>query len=153
MKVAFIGLGRMGSGMAMHLLDANIDLSVYDPFEQARARFVDTNARVATSVSDAVASCDAVMTMLPSDEALDDLARSEGGLLSSLPAGAIHVPMGTHGVDIIGNLTQSHADVGQVLVAATVLGRPDLAATGQLTIVPAGPSESLASLQPLFDIQ
>ena len=53
---------------------------------------------------------------------------------------------------MIRELTRLHADSNQILVAAHVLGRPDLAASGQLTIVPAGPAASVAALQPVFDV-
>ena len=60
--------------------------------------------------------------------------------------------MGTHGIQVIRKLTSLHADENQVFIAAHVLGRPDLAATGQLTIVPAGPSDSVSKMQPIFDV-
>jgi 3-hydroxyisobutyrate dehydrogenase-like beta-hydroxyacid dehydrogenase len=70
----------------------------------------------------------------------------------SLPVGAIHMVMGTHGVGIVRALTAAHAAAGQTLVAAPVLGRPDAAASGQLGIVAAGPAEALQRCKPLFDV-
>ena len=72
-------------------------------------------------------------------------------MLASLPKGSIHVVMGTHGVDIIRLLTRAHAGAGQVLVAAPVFGRPDVAAAGQLGIAPAGPAEAVEKCRPLFE--
>src|SRR5690606_27728021 len=65
--------------------------------------------------------------------------------------GAVHLVMGTHGVATIRRLESAHAEAGQVLVAAPVLGRPDLAATGQLGIVAAGPEAAVRRCQPLLD--
>ena len=90
--------------------------------------------------------------MLPHDEALNALVFSPGGLLECLPEGAIHMVSGTHGVEIIRKLTAAHAEAGQVLVAGHVLGRPDLAAEGELTLVPGGPPEALQRLMPIFDV-
>jgi 3-hydroxyisobutyrate dehydrogenase-like beta-hydroxyacid dehydrogenase len=60
--------------------------------------------------------------------------------------------MGTHGVHIMRTLGEAHAEAGQILVAAPVLGRPDVAAAGQLGIVPAGPTEAVARCRELFEV-
>ena len=90
--------------------------------------------------------------MLTDDAALDDVVRQDGGLLGALATGAIHMAMGTHGIDEMRALARAHGDAGQVLVAAPVLGRPDRAAAGELGIVPAGPAECLDRLRPLFEV-
>jgi 3-hydroxyisobutyrate dehydrogenase-like beta-hydroxyacid dehydrogenase len=59
--------------------------------------------------------------------------------------------MGTYGVGTIRTLAAAHDGAGQILVAAPVLGRPDLAAAGQLGIVAAGPDDALRACAPLFD--
>ncbi|MFP6827822.1 MAG: NAD(P)-dependent oxidoreductase, partial [Gammaproteobacteria bacterium] len=152
MKVGFIGLGRMGQGMAGRLLGAGHDLVIYDRIPTLLTALGEAGATVATSIAEVTAGREVVIDMLPHDAALESLAFSSDGLLESLPKGAIHMPMGTHGVEIIRRLEQAHTAAGQILVAGHVLGRPDLAATGQLSIVPGGPPESLARLQPLFDV-
>jgi 3-hydroxyisobutyrate dehydrogenase-like beta-hydroxyacid dehydrogenase len=60
--------------------------------------------------------------------------------------------MGTYGIGTIRTLAAAHSAAKQTLVAAPVLGRPDLAASGQLGIVAAGPDEALARCEPLFAI-
>jgi 3-hydroxyisobutyrate dehydrogenase-like beta-hydroxyacid dehydrogenase len=60
--------------------------------------------------------------------------------------------MGTYGVATIRALEVAHATAGQVLVAAPVLGRPDLAAAGQLGVVPGGPEDAVARCQPLLEV-
>jgi 3-hydroxyisobutyrate dehydrogenase-like beta-hydroxyacid dehydrogenase len=152
MKVGFIGLGRMGQGMAMRLHKAGNVVTVYDVFPEQAAGLKEAGAIVADSVAAAAAGQDAIITMLPSDAILDGLVHTEGGLLESMSENMVHVMMGTHGVDVVRKLTASHNDAGQVFVAAHVLGRPDLAATGQLSIVPAGPTKTIEMLQPLFDV-
>lgn len=152
MKIAFLGLGRMGQGMAKRLVVAGFDLNVYARNKQRAESLVEAGARLSASVAETVADRDFVITMLPSDPALRSLTVSDGGLLESMQAGAAHVVMGTHGIELIRELTSSHADSKQICVAAHVLGRPDMAASGQLTIVPAGPEEVVAALQPVFDV-
>jgi 3-hydroxyisobutyrate dehydrogenase-like beta-hydroxyacid dehydrogenase len=89
--------------------------------------------------------------MLVHDAAIRSVALDAGGLCDALPEGAIHVVMGTHGIATVRELEARHAVAGQTLVAAPVLGRPDLAAAGQLGIVAAGPEAAVAKVQPLLE--
>jgi 3-hydroxyisobutyrate dehydrogenase-like beta-hydroxyacid dehydrogenase len=89
-----------------------------------------------------------VITMLANDEALAAVAKT---LLDTLPAGGVHIVMGTHGVPAIRTLAAAHAEKGQTLVAAPVLGRPEAVTAGLLGIVVAGPEAAVAQVQPLFD--
>lgn len=152
MKVGFIGLGRMGQGMAGRILGAGHDLVIYDQVPELLTALGKAGATIASSVAEVVADREVVIDMLPHDAALEKLVFSNGGLLEALPIGAIHMPMGTHGVEIIQRLSNAHAEADQLFVAGHVLGRPDLAANGQLSIVPGGSPELLKRLQPLFDV-
>ncbi len=151
MKVGFIGLGRMGQGMAARVLDAGHELTGYNRTPGKADGLAERGAKIAPSVAEAVADAEIVITMLGTDAALEELAHAPGGIIAAMPAGAVHVGMGTHGVAICRALTARHAEAGQTFVAAPVLGRPDVAASGQLGIVPGGPAEALARCQPLFD--
>ena len=77
--------------------------------------------------------------MVANDDALREVALGPGGLRDGLAHGAIHLTMGTHGVQTVRALAAAHDEAGQVLVAAPVLGRPDVAAAGRLGIVAGGP--------------
>ncbi len=150
MKLGFIGIGGMGSGMAGHLLAAGHDLVVYNR-TRVKARLLgEAGAQIADTIADLAGCADMIITMLSDDAALAAVVGQEGGLLQSMSAGAIHVAMGTHGVGIIRAIEQRHAAAGQVLVAAPVLGRPDKAASGQLAIVAAGAPEAVERCRPLF---
>jgi len=152
MNVGFIGLGRMGKGMAHRILSGGHDLAVYDVVREATVNFETAGARVAWSVADVCNGCDVVITMLVEDVTVTEVALGAGGLRDSLASGAIHLAMGTYGVATIRKLANAHGKAGQVLVAAPVLGRPDLAASGQLGIVAAGPPEAVKRCDPLFQL-
>jgi hypothetical protein len=152
MRVAFIGLGRMGRGMARRILDAGHELAVYDVAAAATEELGAAGAKAAKSVADVCQGREVVVTMLVEDAAVLDVALRPGGLCESLPRGAIHMAMGTYGVAAIRALEEAHARAGQILVAAPVLGRPDLAASGQLGVVPAGPEEAVARCEPLLQV-
>lgn len=151
MKVCFIGLGRMGQAMARRVLGAGHDLVVYNRTAEKSAELGKAGAAVAASIALACADRDVAITMLANDAALESVAHGEGGLIRSLANGKIHLAMGTHGVDIIRALTSAHAKAGQVFLAAPVLGRPDVAAAGQLGVVAAGPPDAVAQCRPLFE--
>ena len=152
MKVAFVGLGRMGSGMARRILDSGHELKVYDAVAAATAPFAAAGAAVAASLADACAGRDVVVTMLVEDAAALEVVLGVGGLRDSLSKGAIHMVMGTHGVGTIRTIEAAHVAAGQALVAAPVLGRPDLAAGGQLGIVPGGPDAAVERCLPLLEV-
>jgi 3-hydroxyisobutyrate dehydrogenase-like beta-hydroxyacid dehydrogenase len=152
MRVGFIGVGRMGKGMALRILSGNHDLTVYDAYTPATLDFASTGARVATSVADCCKDREIVITMLAEDAAVRDVAFEKGGMCESLPAGAIHMASGTYGIETIRMLEAAHAKANQTLIAVPVLGRPDLAAAGQLGLIPAGPEDVLKRIEPLLQL-
>ena len=152
MKVGFIGLGRMGRGIAGRVQHGGHDLVVYNRTREKAAELAKAGATIADSIAAASAGRDVVITMLADDAALNQVARGDAGLLQSLPKGAIHLVMGTHGVEIVRELEQAHARAQQTLVAAPVLGRPDAAAAGQLGIVVAGASDAVNRCRPLLEV-
>ena len=152
MKVGFIGMGRMGQGMARRILGAGHDLAVYNRTPEKCAPLGEAGAIVAPSIAALCEDREVVITMLANDGALEDVALRDDGLIAALPSAMIHVAMGTHGVDAVRGLAHAHAEAGQGFVAAPVLGRPDRAAAGELGIVPAGPAPHLERLQPLLKV-
>lgn len=151
MKVGFIGLGRMGQGMAGRILNAGNELVVFDVYAPATEPLAKAGAVVAGSIAELAAKREVVVSMLVHDAAIKSVVLDKDGLRDSLPQGAIHVLMGTHGVATVRELEEHHREAGQTLVAAPVLGRPDLAAEGQLGIVVSGPDEAVAQVQPLLE--
>ena len=152
MRVGFIGLGRMGKGMAHRILSGGHDLAVFDVLPQATVEFAKGGAHIASSVEDLCRDREVVITMLAEDSAVSDVAFGRGGLCASLPEGAIHMASGTYGIATIRTLEAAHSKAKQTLIAVPVLGRPDLAASGQLGLVPAGPQQALKQCEPLFKV-
>ena len=151
MNVGFIGLGRMGQGMARRILSGGHNLTVHDLVMSQVEGLVAAGATGAATVADVCKGRDVVVTMLVEDATVTDVALRRGGIRDSLPTGAIHLAMGTYGVAAIRTLAGAHAEANQFLVAAPVLGRPDLAASGQLGIVTAGPDAAVRRCEPLFE--
>jgi 3-hydroxyisobutyrate dehydrogenase-like beta-hydroxyacid dehydrogenase len=149
MKLGFIGLGRMGAAMAANLVKAGHDVSLFNRSPGKGSSLVELGAHEAADVAGACGG-DAVITMLADDDAASDIALGPGGLIESLPKGAIHLSMSTISVALSKRLTQAHAKAGQRYVAAPVFGRPDAAAAAKLFIVAAGDAATIDVCQPLF---
>jgi len=150
MKVGFIGLGHMGAGMAANLLKAGHDVTVYNRTRTKVEALVAQGAKAAASVSDACRG-DAVITMLANDDAVESVVFSDGSIIGSLLAAAIHISSSTISVALSERLEAAHAKAGQRFVAAPVFGRPDVAAAGQLFVVAAGAPDAVIAAAPLFD--
>jgi 3-hydroxyisobutyrate dehydrogenase-like beta-hydroxyacid dehydrogenase len=141
----------MGSGIAGRVLLGGHELVVYNRTPEKASELVARGAAAAATVAEACAGRHVVITMLADDEALADVTLMAEGIRDSLPEGAIHLVMGTHGVRVVQELAVAHEQAGQMLVAGHVLGRPDLAAEGQLGIVAAGPADAVKRCRPLFE--
>jgi 3-hydroxyisobutyrate dehydrogenase-like beta-hydroxyacid dehydrogenase len=149
MRIGFIGLGKMGEGMAGNLLAAGHELVVYNRTRQKAEALAKRGARIAAHPRD-LADAEAVVTMLADDQAVEGVIYGKEGLLSALPAGRTHISMSTIGVALSERLAQAHAAAQQHYVAAPVFGRPEAAAAAKLFIVAAGGEEAIARCQPIF---
>jgi len=152
MKVGFIGLGRMGQGMAGRILSAGHDLLVCDPVPGQTTALEDAGATAAETPAAAAVDREVVISMLPSDNALAGVLEGENGLLAALPETCIHMAMGTHGIPAINKAAEAHRLANRDFIACPVLGRPDLAADGLLKLVPGGPKAAVDKVHPLLDV-
>ncbi len=151
MKVGFIGTGRMGQAMVRRLLDARHEVGVYNRTAAKAKPLADAGAKIVGSIADAARHGEVTYSMLADDAALEDVVFQDGGLIQSLPKGAIHICAGTHGIPVIRKIKAAHAEIGQVLVAAPMMGRPELVSTGTAGVFASGPANALAKCKPLFE--
>jgi 3-hydroxyisobutyrate dehydrogenase-like beta-hydroxyacid dehydrogenase len=149
MDVGFVGLGQMGSGMAGRLIEAGHRVTVWN---RDRAKAEPLQARGATVAADPAAAAHAgvVLTMVANDAALEAICFGDKGLLAAGP-GILHISCSTVSVALTMRLAAAHEAAGQRFVSAQVLGRPDVAAAGKLSVIAAGPLDDLDAAQPCFD--
>lgn len=150
MKAAFLGLGRMGSAMALRMAEPGVELTVWNRTAARADPLRHAGAVVAASAAEAVAGCGVVFTMLMDDASLEAVLR-EGGVMEALPSGAIHVGLSTLSVGLSRRLTEEHAARGQHFVAAPVFGRPHIAEQGKLWIAMGGASAAVETVRPLLE--
>lgn len=151
MRIGFIGVGSMGSGMARNLIKAGHTVTVYNRTRSRAEELGSAGATIADTPAKAAAGAEAVITMLADDHALEEVTFGPGKMIDSLPAGAMHVGCSTISVALARRLTAVHNEKQQHYVAAPVFGRPDAAAAAKLFVVAAGPEQQVERCRPVFE--
>jgi 3-hydroxyisobutyrate dehydrogenase-like beta-hydroxyacid dehydrogenase len=147
MNVGFIGLGAMGRAMAAQLVAAGHRVQVWNRSPEAVERAVAQGAVAAGGLAEVFGN-EIVVSMLADDAAVTALLLDEE-LLAGASA-AVHVNMATVSTALAARAAALHERHGIGYVAAPVLGRPDVAAAGNLNILAAGPAELLDLAAPVF---
>lgn len=149
MKVAVIGLGKMGGPIGRNLIEAGHTLSVYNRTPERAEPFRALGAKVAATAADAASDAEAAITVVSDDGALEAVVF--GGIAESLPPGAVHISMSTISVELSQRLVETHRQKDQHYVSAPVFGRPEAAAVRKLFVVAAGTGAQIERCRPLFD--
>jgi 3-hydroxyisobutyrate dehydrogenase-like beta-hydroxyacid dehydrogenase len=150
MKLGFIGLGHMGTGMAARLLKAGHQVTVFNRTPSKLDVLVAQGAKAAADIAEACRG-DIVVTMLANDDAVEKIVFGDCGVLASLGPDALHISSSTISVALSARLTAAHKTAGQLFVAAPVFGRPDAAAQGKVFIVAAGEPVAVGRAAPLLE--
>lgn len=149
MKIGFIGVGQMGRGMAARLAERGHALVVWNRTAPAAEHLRTHGATIAASPDETLDS-EIVITMLADDAAVEAVW-IVSGLISRMPRSTVHLNMASVSLSMGRRLTAMHRERGIQYLSAPVFGRPEVAATGQLDIVAAGPREAIARCSPLFE--
>jgi len=150
MKVGFIGLGAMGSGMASNLVAAGHHVVVWNRSEAAAEKLASLGAKV-VSTPERAAQGEVLHSMLANDQAVREVFL-DGGLLEAMDPGTVHVNHATISVALARQLAEEHARRGLGYVAAPVFGRPDVAASGKLQMLVAGAPPMIEKARPLLEV-
>lgn len=150
LNVGFLGLGRMGVGMAANLLKVGHDVTVHNRTPAKAKELMSLGAKAVGNIAEACRG-DAVITMLANDEAVESVVLGRDGVVANLATGALHISSSTISVALSERLTDEHARKGQRFVAAPVFGRPDVAAAGRLFVVAGGDTAAVEAAIPLLE--
>jgi 3-hydroxyisobutyrate dehydrogenase len=148
-RIAFIGLGHMGGGMAPNLAKAGHEVHAFDLSEAALTAAVESGCTAAGSTAEAVAEADAVITMLPAARHVTDVYRDH--VFGKAPAGAILIDCSTIDVATARLVEEEAAAQGHQMVDAPVSGGIAAAAGGSLTFMVGGAVEAFERAQPLLE--
>jgi 3-hydroxyisobutyrate dehydrogenase len=133
--VAFIGLGRMGHGMAGRYLDTGFSVAVWNRNKSKAEDLIARGARWASSPADAANGADAIVTMVADDDASRTVWLGKDGAAATTKAGTLAIECSTvsyrHALDLARELRGR----GLVYIDSPVTGLPDAAAAGKLTLL------------------
>jgi len=147
-KVGFIGLGRMGHGMAGRYLDAGFAVAVWNRSKAKAEDLIARGARWASSPADAADRADAVVTMVADDEASRAVWLGKDGAAATMKAGSLAIECSTvshqHALDMARELRSR----GLIYIDCPVTGLPQAAAAGKLTLLVGADAADLDSAKP-----
>src|SRR6478609_463528 len=134
-KVGFIGLGRMGHGMAGRYLDAGFTVAVWNRSKAKAEDLITRGARWAASPADAADGAEAVVTMVADDAASRDVWLGKDGAAAKMRSGTLAIECSTVSYQHALDLSRELRARGFVYVDSPVTGLPDAAAAGKLTLL------------------
>jgi 3-hydroxyisobutyrate dehydrogenase len=149
-RVAFIGLGRMGHGMASRYLDAGFDVSVWNRSRAKADELIARGARWSTSPGDAAIDADAVVTMVADDDASRAVWLGSDGAATTMKAGTFAIECSTVSHDhALRHSRELHAR-SLIYIDCPVTGLPDAAAAGKLTLLVGANGADLEKARPFL---
>lgn len=149
-RVAFLGLGIMGSGMARRILDAGFPLSVFNRNPEKAAPLASAGATVAFSPGQAASQADIIISMVADDPAARAVWLGKDGALSAAARGSVCVESSTATVGWVRELAAAAAARGCEFLDAPVTGSRSHAAAGELRFLVGGSPAALERVAPVL---
>jgi 3-hydroxyisobutyrate dehydrogenase-like beta-hydroxyacid dehydrogenase len=151
MKVGFIGLGLMGSGMTNNLQKAGHQLVLHDLRRQAAEKLLSAGAEWADSPKDVAAASEVIFTSLPGPPEFEAVAAGKNGLLESMKRGQPLFDLSTNSPTVIRRLHGVFAEKGALLLDSPVSGGPAGAASGKMALWVSGDEAAYTRYRPVLD--
>ncbi|MBF5090601.1 3-hydroxyisobutyrate dehydrogenase [Novosphingobium sp. NBM11] len=148
MKIAFIGLGNMGGGMAANLVKAGHEVHAFDLSPDALARARDNGCATYTSVREAVQGAEAVVSMLPNGAIVDSVYGAD--VIGQAPQTALLLDCSTIDVATARKVAAAASTAGYAMVDAPVSGGIAAANGGTLTFMVGGDNAAFARAEPIL---
>jgi 3-hydroxyisobutyrate dehydrogenase-like beta-hydroxyacid dehydrogenase len=149
-RLAFVGLGAMGSPMAKRLVGAGFELKVFDVLDERTHPLIELGAVSAANLGEAAEGTEVIVLMVANAEQAEGVLFGEGGAAESLPEGAAVVVMSTIGPEAVRQLADALAERGLRTLDAPVSGGVARAEKGDLLIMAGGPEDLFEALRPVL---
>lgn len=150
-RVAVIGLGSMGYGMALSLKKADFAVVGCDVAAEAVARFVKDGGEGASSPAAAAQNADIVVSVVVNGAQTASILFGTDGVAETLPKGAVFVSSATMDPDVARRLAGELEATGRFYLDAPISGGAQRAAQGELTILASGSAAAFAKARPALD--
>ncbi len=151
-NIAFIGLGIMGSPMAVHLANAGHLVAGYNRTPDKAQPLVEAGGRAADSIADAVQGADVVCVMVPDSPDVEAVLAGEGGVFESAAPGALVIDFSSIRPDVTAGLAEQAAAKGFRLLDAPVSGGEAGARNAALSIMVGGSADDFEAAREVFDV-
>jgi 3-hydroxyisobutyrate dehydrogenase-like beta-hydroxyacid dehydrogenase len=151
MKVGFIGLGTMGSGMAMNVLKGGHELVVHDINREAVGLHLEAGAAWADTPQQVMETSEVVFTSLPGPPEVQAVALGENGLLHGVRPGKVYFDLSTNSPTLLRHIHDVFAKIGAHVLDAPVSGGPRGARSGRLAIWVGGDRAIYEQYKPVLD--
>jgi 3-hydroxyisobutyrate dehydrogenase-like beta-hydroxyacid dehydrogenase len=150
-RLAFVGLGAMGSPMAKRLVGAGFELKVFDVLAERARPLIELGAVSTASLGEAAEGAEALVLMVANPEQAEGVLFGEGGAAEDLPEGAALVVMSTIGPEAVRELAEGLARRGLRTLDAPVSGGVARAEKGDLLIMAGGSEDLFEKLRPVLE--
>lgn len=150
--IAFIGLGIMGSPMAVHLVRAGHSVAGYNRSPEKAKALAEAGGRVAASIADAVTGAEVVALMVPDSPDVLDVLTGDGGVYTHAAAGTLIVDFSTIRPDVTRELAAEAGRRGLRYLDAPVSGGEAGARNATLSIMVGGDADTFETARPIFDV-
>ena len=150
-RIAFIGLGNMGLGMACRLAESGFELAVYNRTSEKAAPVAELGARVAESPAEAASGADVVMLSLANQDVVSTMLFGDSGVFGNLREGGRIVDMSTVPPDFARELARRAAEAGYSAIDACVYGAPHHARTGELRVMVGGAEDDFTAVTSVLE--
>jgi len=151
LKIGWVGLGNMGTPMAINLLKAGVNVTVYNRTPGKAKDIIAAGALTAATPSLLLSNCDVVISMVSDDEAVKQIYLGENGLLSAATSGKIAIDMSTVSPDTSRLIAAKCSEKEMSFLDAPVSGSVKPAQDGTLIIMVGGNEAIYKQVKPLFD--
>lgn len=151
-SLGFIGMGGMGSRMAVRLLAAGYDLTIYNRARERTRQLEQLSAKVAATPAELAAGVDIILSSVADDAAIESVMYGPDGVLAAARPGTIIIEMSTVSPEVSRRLHAAGLDKGISVLDAPVSGTTSVAEQGQLIIFVGGELSVYDRCKPIFDV-
>ena len=149
--IGFVGVGRIGSGMAQNIQNAGYAMVVHDAREEATRQLLEGGARLGSSPAEVAAQCDVTFTSLPGPKQVEEVVEGRDGILEGIKEGHVYLDLSTCGPGLLRRLEPSFRQRGAHLMDTPVLSSPARARDRSLIVMAGGDREVFDRVHPILD--
>lgn len=149
-RVGIVGLGLLGTAVASRLLQGGVEVTGYDVRPEQTHALASAGLRAAENTAAACEGADAVFTVLPTLESVEEVLCGPAGVLEATPKDAVIVQMSTVSPELARRIGSAAASRGYGFLDAPISGTSAMVAAGDCTLLVGGDAAHLEACRPLF---